>query len=193
MIKKTITFNDLDDNPVVEDFYFALNAAEVTRIVVADDELMSFFEKVSMMQEGKTADITGREIIAVFQKLIQISVGKRGEDGRRFIKNDQIRDDLVQSDAYSQLFIEICTDTPKAIEFFNGVMPSNLPEILAKLETARAQNEAEGAKNASGSVEPAWVTEGRIPTNEELKSATPEQIQLAFQRKTQGSEVIPSQ
>lgn len=194
MIKKTITFKDLDGNDITEDFYFALSAADITNIVVSDDELMGFFEKIAKKQEGEDVELKGKEIIELFQKLIKISVGKRGADNKQFVKNDEIRNELLQSDAYSVLFIEFATDTPKAIEFFNGIMPSNLPEIIAQIEAARAKNEVEAAAVTSGqTTDPAWVTEGRLPTDEELKNATPDQLRLAFQRKVQGPEVIPSQ
>lgn len=187
MIKKTITFRDLDGNPLTEDFYFALNTAEITELVVVDKDLMSFFNKLENLKEDATVEsveklsIDGAEVMTVFKKFIELSVGKRSEDGRRFIKNQEIRDDFLQTDAYSVLFVELCTNAGQAAEFVNGIVPSNFAEIVAQIEQANTTN---AQTELSASTEPAWVTEGRIPTNDELKNATPEQIQLAFQRKT---------
>ena len=52
-----------------------------------------------------------------------MAAGEKSLDGRRFIKNDDIREAFSQTEAYSQLFMELATDAKAASEFVNGVIP----------------------------------------------------------------------
>ena len=51
--------------------------------------------------------------------------GKKSPDGRRFIKNNEIREEFTQTEAYSIIFMELATDADKAAEFINGIIPAN--------------------------------------------------------------------
>ena len=44
MLKKTITFEDLDGNLVTDDFYFHLSKAEIAEIAAASDDVRSFLD-----------------------------------------------------------------------------------------------------------------------------------------------------
>lgn len=61
-----------------------------------------------------------------FKKIILASVGRKSEDGHRFIKDDQAVNDLIQTNAYSELFLELAGDADAAIEFITEVMPKSI-------------------------------------------------------------------
>ena len=62
----------------------------------------------------------------------------KSDDGRRFIKNQEVRDAFAQTEAYSDLFMELATDSKFAAEFVAGVIPA--PKDGAnKLSTGQAQ------------------------------------------------------
>ena len=63
-------------------------------------------------------------IIAIFKKLILKAYGEKSPDGKRFIKSDEISNAFSQTEAYSQLFMELATDADKAAEFVNGITPN---------------------------------------------------------------------
>ena len=64
-----------------------------------------------------------KEIIELFKDLIVKSYGVVSDDGRRFIKNDQLREEFVQTEAYSELFMELASDADEAAKFVNGIIP----------------------------------------------------------------------
>jgi hypothetical protein len=122
MLKKTITFKDLDGNDVTEEFYFSLSKAELAEMELG---------KQGGMQQHLLKiikDSNGAEIIKAFKEIIYQSVGQRSEDGRRFIKSTGISDAFMQTDAYSVLFMELVTDAQAGATFVNAVMPSDLVE-----------------------------------------------------------------
>lgn len=172
MLKKTITFNDLDGNPVTEDFYFSLNKAEIAELEFSEKGGLSGYVEKIIATEDNT------KLIAIFKDLILRSVGRRSEDNRRFVKSQDIIDDFTQTEAYSELFVELATKTDSAIQFINGIVPKGLE---AEMKKVNATENLELPKIE----EPAWITENREPTQTELQKATPEQLRLAFQRKNQ--------
>lgn len=120
MLKKTITYNDFNDHEVSEDHFFHLSKADLVELEVGHDGGLS-----NALQEIVNSN-DGKKIILEFKKLILASYGLKSDDGRRFIKNDQIRDEFASSEAYSTLFMELVTDADKAGEFVNGIVPKGM-------------------------------------------------------------------
>lgn len=117
MLKKTISYVDFDGNKRTEDFYFNLTKAEVTEMELsAEGGLAKSLEKIVQAQDNK-------RIIEAFKDLILRSYGEKSPDGKRFIKNQELRDSFVQTEAYSELFMELATDAEKAAGFVNGIIP----------------------------------------------------------------------
>jgi hypothetical protein len=166
MLKKTITFKDLDGNDVSEEFYFNLSKAEITEMELSMDGGFSAYLRTII--ESKD----GAQIMATFKKIITASVGKRSEDGRRLIKNQEVIDDFVQSDAYSVLFMELVTNAEAAASFMQNIVPSDVSDAVRKNTETSKDKEI-----------PAYIREEREPTNKELMEMTPEQIQEAFARR----------
>lgn len=127
MLKKTIKYEDFNGDEVEEDFYFHLSKAELVELEMSQEGGMSaWLENVVAAQDGKT-------IITEFKKIVLSAYGKRSPDGKRFIKNQDLRDEFESTEAYSVLFVELVTDAEKAAEFVNGVIPANMAEEAAKL------------------------------------------------------------
>lgn len=129
MLKKMITYKDLDDNDVTEEFYFNLSVPELTDMAFAGTE----GDFKSKLEEIISSEDKG-QIIATFKMIIEQSVGRRSEDGKRFIKSKEIRDEFMQTDAYSALFMEMFTDPMAAANFIVGIVPKNLADKLAGLD-----------------------------------------------------------
>lgn len=120
MLKKTITYTDYDGNERTEDFYFNLSKAEIMEMELSTTGgLTKMIEKIVAEQDGK-------KIIEVFKDLVLKSYGEKSADGRRFIKNDEIREAFSQTEAYSDLFMKLATDADEAADFVNGIVPANL-------------------------------------------------------------------
>ena len=70
-------------------------------------------------------------IIKIFKDLIMKSYGVKSADGKRFIKNDEILDEFIQTEAFSQLFMELATDADAAAAFVNGIVPADMAKQIA--------------------------------------------------------------
>ena len=120
MVTKTITYKDYNGVTRTENFHFNLTQAEVVELeagVVGG--LTEMIKKIVSAKDSPS-------IIKVVKDLILKAYGEKSPDGRRFIKSDELRDSFVQTEAYSQLFMELATDADKAADFFNRILPNNL-------------------------------------------------------------------
>lgn len=134
MLKKTITYEDFDGNQVTEDHFFHLSKADLVEMEVSQKGGMAAYLQTIIDSDD------GNQIMAQFKSLILKSYGKRSDDGRRFTKNDQLRQEFESSEAYSTMFMELVTDAGAAAQFVEGVVPHNLENDpqLAKLRQANA-------------------------------------------------------
>ena len=120
MLKKTIKYTDYDGNEREEDFYFNLSKAEITEIELSKEGGMSeYIKKISATQNGP-------ELIKLFKDIIIKSYGEKSLDGKRFIKNKELTEAFIQTEAYSELFIELASNADEAVKFINGIMPKNM-------------------------------------------------------------------
>lgn len=127
MLKKVIKFTDYNGTEREEEFYFNLTKAEAIEMQLSTEGGLA-----ERMQRIIAAQKTS-ELIKAFKDLILDAYGVKSEDGRRFIKNDEVRDEFAQTEAYSILFMELATDADKAAEFVNGILPANMsPDIIEK-------------------------------------------------------------
>lgn len=120
MLRKTITYTDFNGNERTEDFYFNLTKAELTEMeMVTDGGLTNKLQRIVDTNDTKS-------MIDTFKDIICRSYGVKSEDGKRFVKNDELRNAFVQSEAYSELFMELVTDPEASAAFINGIIPQNL-------------------------------------------------------------------
>ncbi len=117
MLKKTMTYVDYDGNQRTEDFYFNLTKAEIMEMnLSASGGLDKMIAKIVAEQDGA-------KIVEIFKKIVLGAYGEKSLDGKRFIKNPELSEAFSQTEAYSDLFMELATDAEKAAEFINGIVP----------------------------------------------------------------------
>ena len=120
MLKKTIKYTDYDGNEREEDFYFNLSKAEITEMELSKEGGMSeYIKKISATQNAP-------ELIKLFKEIITKSYGEKSLDGKRFIKNKELTEAFTQTEAYSELFVELASNADEAVKFINGIMPKNM-------------------------------------------------------------------
>lgn len=127
MLKKTLTYEDFNGETVSEDYFFHLSKAELVELELSHKGGLS--EALQRIIEAED----GKGIITEFKNIILNSYGQRSDDGKRFIKNQQLREEFESTEAYSTLFMELVTDTDAAIEFINGVIPQGMAEEAARV------------------------------------------------------------
>ena len=120
MIKKTITYSDYNGNERTEDFYFNLTKAEIMEMEMSiKGGLAEMIKRVVDAQDAP-------EIIKIFKELIMKAYGVKSPDGKRFMKSPEILAEFVETEAFSELFMELATDADAASKFVNGVVPANM-------------------------------------------------------------------
>ena len=120
MLKRPITYEDLDGNKVTETFYFNFTEAELIEMEVDEEGgLQALLQRIVATQDR-------RGLVKEFKKLVLAAYGVRSEDGRRFVKSDQLRLDFEHNPAYSALFMDLATNEGAGADFVNGVMPASL-------------------------------------------------------------------
>lgn len=125
MIKKTITYTDYNDVERTETFYFNLSKAELAEMELGvDGGLTNQLKKIVDAKDTK-------QLITVFKDLVLKSYGIKSDDGRRFIKSDEISKAFSETEAYSVIFMQLATDDKIAAEFVNGIIPKDLEASLS--------------------------------------------------------------
>lgn len=136
MLKKTITYIDYDGIERTEDFYFNLTKAEVAEMEMSSHGGMErLLQQIAMTQDRK-------RLVELFKEIILKSYGEKSMDGRRFIKSKELSEAFSQTEAYSELFMQLATDTEAASKFINGVMPQTGDATPEQMEAAQAQAKA---------------------------------------------------
>lgn len=126
MLKKTITYTDYNGLERTEDFYFNLTKAELVKMELGTAGGLG--EAMQKIANGMDAP----KIVQFFEDFVLTAYGEKSDDGRRFIKNDEVRENFKCTEAYSILFMELSHDADKAAEFLNGIIPKDLADELAK-------------------------------------------------------------
>lgn len=129
MLKKTVTYEDYNGITRTEDFYFNLTKAEIAEMELSTaGGFAEMIQKVIAAQDGPT-------IIKIFKDLVLKAYGEKSADGKRFIKSDEIATAFSQTEAYSQIFMELATNADAASAFVNGIIPADLAKQVAKQST----------------------------------------------------------
>ena len=134
MLKKTIKYVDYNGENQTDECYFNLSKAELMEIQVS--EKGGFANYLQSLMEEKDQ----KKIYHMFKEIVLMSYGQKSSDGRTFIKKKMVdgqmirlRDEFEQSDAFSELMIELISGGDKTIaEFINKLIPKELAEEIAK-------------------------------------------------------------
>ena len=120
MLKKTIEYVDYNGVERKEDFYFNLTKAEIMEMEMSTEGgLAEMIEKIVATQNTPA-------IIKIFKQLVLKAYGEKSPDGKRFIKSEELSNAFEQTEAYSELFMELATDADAAAKFVNGIVPSDI-------------------------------------------------------------------
>lgn len=125
MLKQTRTYTDYNGFQRTEDFYFNLSKAEIMEM-----ELSTTGGMQQMVNKIIAAQDTP-ELVKIFKELLLKSYGEKSADGKRFIKSRELSDAFEQTEAYSDLFMELATDSDKASAFINGITPKEISKEVS--------------------------------------------------------------
>lgn len=142
MLVKTITYTDYDGNERTEKHYFNLNKAEVVKWVTTSGDYT--LDKVL----ARIADErNGKRIMEIFEDLIHRSYGRKSLDGRHFEKREEYWLEFYESEAYSEMFMEIVSDAKKAAEFVKAIIPNDMTSEIKKIIDANPEGIPDSVKD----------------------------------------------
>lgn len=120
MYVRTVTYKDWNDVERTESFRFNLTKAELMEMQYEQEGGMrEYLQRIIKSNDQK-------ELMRMFKELVLKAYGEKSEDGKYFIKNDEIRQRFAATPVYSDLFMELSTDAKAASEFVNGIMPADI-------------------------------------------------------------------
>jgi len=134
MYERTFTYKGFDGKTYSDTYNFYLSKADLLEIHLGT------FVGLDVLLKQLVETKNGKEIMAIVKEFIMKSVGRVSSDGRRFVRNDEIREEFLETPAYSELFEELVLDPNKVIEFLSNVTPE---EVGSKMRELHAQAEAE--------------------------------------------------
>ncbi len=142
MYKKLMTYEDFDGNERTEELYFNLTEQEVTEYQLSHNGgITTLINRIIQAQDWKS-------MVEYWKEFILMCYGVKSDDGRRFIKNDTVREEFASTNAFSDLFMLLSTDDNEAAKFVNNVLPKKMRERLSGME-----GELKDIRNASSSSE----------------------------------------
>jgi hypothetical protein len=188
MLKKTITYTDLNDQEVTEDFYFNFSKLE---LMEKDLEMGGVEETVARLNETQNA----KEAYDLFKKIVLSAYGTKSADGKRFIKEDDngrpLSKYFEESPACSELIFEFIENPSVGAAFIEATLPKKL---VAEVKASQANEAASKPVTTTELPTAPPVLEDedqgtKEPTDEELLKMKPQdmthaQLQRAFALKS---------
>lgn len=141
MIKKTIKFKDYNGTERSEDLYFHISKASV---LTSPDEIYKEIISIGLdLQErsrflsdieteldpqnpfDKNTQLVAdsvRMVARLLDRLVDLSYGKRSEDGLKFVKNEQVLTDFKNSAVYDSFVEQMIANQDEMMEFINQLL-----------------------------------------------------------------------
>lgn len=146
MLKKPIEYTDYNGTKRKENFYFNLSKAELLEM---DTEVVGGMRQLleDMMEKQ---DIP--KIMKAFKTIILKAYGEKSADGRRFFKSPELSLAFEQTEAYSELYMELLSDAKKAAAFITALMPEDMrgEQVDARVLTPMKTPEIESTQEEEG-------------------------------------------
>lgn len=118
MLIKKITYTDYNGQTRTEEFMFNYSRADASRLVMSTKEGLEAFLKRIAKEEDRT------KMFGFLEEFILKAYGEKSDDGRRFIKSEELSTAFSQTEAYSILLMELLDGGDQAIaDFVNAVVP----------------------------------------------------------------------
>jgi hypothetical protein len=131
MKQRTFTYEGFDGKMHTDTWNFYLSKADLLEINVES------FVGLDALMKRLFDTQNGKEIMAIIREIILRSVGRPSQDGRRFIRNEELRQEFYQTEAYAQLLTEMFENPDKLNEFIISIVPH---DMAVGIQQAMAQD-----------------------------------------------------
>lgn len=120
MFTDTITYTDFDGNERKEKIYFNLTKAEALKL-----DASNYAEYLQSVLDSEDPE----KILDAYERFIDLGYGEKSEDGRRFVKSDEILQNFKTSLIFDEFYFKLLSDPNYAVDFMVGILPDvGLPE-----------------------------------------------------------------
>ncbi len=118
MVCKEIAYLDYNGEQRKEKFYFNFNKPELVEMQVSEKGgLDEYLKKI-------VAEKDVNKLVGYIKKFILDAYGEKSPDGKYFIKSKELSIAFSQTEAFSDLFMEMSSDADKFANFVGGVIPT---------------------------------------------------------------------
>ena len=120
MLKQRVKYEGFDGELIEEDLYFNLTRMDLIELNdrYESKDMAAYMDKIVKEKNVK-------ELYKVLKDIVLMAYGVKSEDGKRFIKNQTVKDEFAESLAFSQL-IEDFHETDTAMSDFVTVITSQI-------------------------------------------------------------------
>lgn len=128
MLVYTETYPDYNGDQRTEDFRFHFSQAELLEMEMSTEG--GFSARVNRIINANSKP----ELFQVMKTFILDAYGVKSEDGRRFRKTPELRQEFLESPVYSRILMRLTTGpnaAEEASKFINGVTPDEMPKPMA--------------------------------------------------------------
>lgn len=119
MLRKEIEYVNYNGETVKETFYFNLSKSELVMWQSSEDGGLT--AKLQAIIDRKD----GKSIMKTFHDVIMRAYGEKSDDGRRFMKSDELSKAFSETPAFDVLFQELLSSPESALGFVNQIMPAD--------------------------------------------------------------------
>lgn len=134
MIGWPISYEDFNENQRTETFYFHLTNAEVVEWLSTEGDY-TLDKELERITEKKNS----KELIRAVKDLIYRSYGEKSLDGRRFSKTEEVKQNFMETEAYSVLFNQLLSDEIACARFLRGILPKDLEADIERYVKANPE------------------------------------------------------
>lgn len=125
MQKLTVQYQNWDGDLETEDLYFHLNIKELQAMEEWPVPLTKRIADLTNTQDGKKA-------FELMRDIIEAAYGERSEDGKRFVKNEEVLKNFTQGLAYDEVIIKFIDGSMDLAKFIEGLLPKKVFELAKK-------------------------------------------------------------
>lgn len=142
MLKKSVKYVDYNGVERTENLYFHVSK---TSVLTAKDNVYGEIMNIAQALRDRGKLLEGMEVEAIneedpfdpnnqvlaesirmvarlLDRLVDLSYGKRSEDGQKFVKNEQVLEDLKASIAYEAFIEQMLSNPDELVEFINKLV-----------------------------------------------------------------------
>lgn len=124
MVKKTVTYTDLDGNERSEELMFHLNKLDILRLEAkyqSQGGLYNYLVKITADGSAEPSKMNFVDVLNFFEEVVQQAYGVR--EGDSFAKDPELTKKFVNSEAYASFLYSFGEDEGAASEFLVKMFP----------------------------------------------------------------------